>query len=125
MSETAIETTRDLASIPGLEIEENVNAPNRANQIIYYISETMNISIDDIMSRKRDRDIVNARQLCVYFVHSFEVHLTLKAVGRKFNRDHSTVIHCIQKVDDICLFDKRFKQLFDRLQIGLKNKFWL
>ena len=46
----------------------------------------------DILGKRRHREIVWARQAAI---HSYQKHCktTLKATGRAFNRDHSTVIH--------------------------------
>ena len=46
----------------------------------------------DILGKSRHREIVWARQAAI---HSYQKHCktTLKATGRAFNRDHSTIIH--------------------------------
>jgi chromosomal replication initiator protein len=49
-------------------------------------------------SKKRNDEITNARQVAMYLIKNL-TELTLKSIGEIFNRDYSTVISSISKVE--------------------------
>ncbi|MBX4920977.1 hypothetical protein HJA76_14885 [Rhizobium bangladeshense] len=53
----------------------------------------------DLKSRRRTRDIVYPRQLCMYEVHRQRKDMSYPAIGRLFGgRDHTTVLHAVRKI---------------------------
>ena len=60
--------------------------------ILKVIYRNTMLEAEDILGKRRHREIVWARQAAI---HSYQKHCktTLKATGQAFNRDHSTVIH--------------------------------
>ena len=56
------------------------------------------VSYEELKSTRRDRKLVYARMIVAYFlrVHNLE---TLESIGKKINRNHSTVIHLLKKFD--------------------------
>lgn len=59
-----------------------------------------NISDDLVRAKTRKREVVQARQVAMYFCKEFTQH-SLKTIGLHFGgRDHSTVIHAIQSVEN-------------------------
>lgn len=50
------------------------------------------VSREDLLSRKRPQHIAAARQLAMYAMREM-TSLTWVAIGKSFDRDHSTVIH--------------------------------
>lgn len=66
--------------------------------IIEVISEHFNINIQDILSTKKSRNIAYPRQICMYLCREL-TDLSLKEIGQKLGkRDHTTVLHGIDKV---------------------------
>lgn len=59
-----------------------------------------NIDHKSLLSKKKDRKIANARQIAIYLCFDI-LDMTTTAIGKKFNRDHSTVIHSINKVEKL------------------------
>lgn len=50
--------------------------------------------------KSRKRELAFARQISMYIIHCHS-RVTLKDIGRFFsNRDHSTVLYCLKKVND-------------------------
>ncbi|MEX0884396.1 MAG: helix-turn-helix domain-containing protein, partial [Cyclobacteriaceae bacterium] len=59
--------------------------------------------------KTRKKEIVIARQVAMYFSKEFTNH-SLKSIGYHFGgRDHSTVIHAVQSVNDLMETDSVFK----------------
>ena len=87
-------------------------------KLIQKISEFTGIR--SLSVRCRHKDIVEARQLAMYFIR--ENHNTgLKVIGSYFGLHHSTVIHAINTVERLCGVDKAYKEIFDELDKILQN----
>lgn len=74
------------------------------------VGEHLDIEVELMKAKTRKRDIVQARQIAMYFAKEM-TRLSLKSIGNHFGgRDHSTVIHALQTVNDLIATDKYFKQ---------------
>ncbi len=74
------------------------------------VAEHLNIEVELLKAKTRKRMIVQARQIAMYFAKQLTQH-SLKAIGLHFGgRDHSTVIHALQTVNDLMATDQQFKQ---------------
>ncbi|REG84482.1 chromosomal replication initiator protein DnaA [Algoriphagus antarcticus] len=83
------------------------------------VSEFYGIALDDLKAKTRKKEIVTARQVAMYFCKEFTNH-SLKSIGYHFGgRDHSTVIHAVQTVNDIMETDSSFRNAV----LELKKKF--
>jgi chromosomal replication initiation ATPase DnaA len=58
-----------------------------------------NVFQDDILSHKRDREIVTARALFCY-MSRMRMKKSLKHIGRYINRHHSSVINLVSNYDN-------------------------
>jgi chromosomal replication initiator protein len=86
------------------------------------VSEYFKVTIDQLKDKTRKKEIVMARQLAMYFSKEY-THLSLKTIGYHFGgRDHSTVIHAVQTVNDLYDTDNTFKRSVDDLRKKLKMK---
>lgn len=83
------------------------------------VSEYFDIKMDDLKAKTRKKEIVTARQVAMYFSKEFTNH-SLKSIGYHFGgRDHSTVIHAVQTVNDMIDTDTGFRNSVN----DLKKKF--
>ncbi|MDX2246374.1 MAG: chromosomal replication initiator protein DnaA [Bacteroidia bacterium] len=74
------------------------------------VGDHLDIEVELMKAKTRKRDIVQARQIAMYFAKEMTQH-SLKSIGYHFGgRDHSTVIHALQTVNDLIATDKYFKQ---------------
>ncbi|WP_375448301.1 chromosomal replication initiator protein DnaA [uncultured Fibrella sp.] len=65
------------------------------------VADFYNTTIADLKSKSRKREIVYPRQVAMYLAKEL-TELSLKSIGYHFGgRDHSTVIHAIQLVNDL------------------------
>ncbi len=70
-----------------------------AKQIIERTARHFQISIDDILGPKRDKDIVVPRQIAMYMLRS-ELHLSFPKIAHELGRkDHTTAIHSVEKIE--------------------------
>tara|TARA_R110002012_G_scaffold123783_1_gene274394 strand:- start:336 stop:743 length:408 start_codon:yes stop_codon:yes gene_type:complete len=73
------------------EIKEKYT--NEALQMIATASsQILNISTKDMMSTKRDREIVDARRIA-YAIARLEFKFTFQSIGRYFEKNHATILH--------------------------------
>lgn len=66
--------------------------------IIVQTAEMFGLEVDQLKSRSRTRNLVNARQIAMYVCREL-TDLSYPQIGREFGgRDHTTVIHAYEKV---------------------------
>lgn len=98
----------------------NVSKEISIEYIQKLVCDYFGISIDQVKSKTRKREIVQARQISMYFAKDL-TKSSLKTIGMHFGgRDHSTVIHACQTVNDLIETDKKFKLDVDELAKRIK-----
>lgn len=85
-------------------------------------NETEKITgIEDIGSKTRSREYVFARYLYIKAAREFTEYPTL-LIGAGINRDHSTVVHALDKMDWDFKYDSDLQKQYEELSIILTNK---
>jgi hypothetical protein len=80
----------------------------------------VSVSLDNIKTRKRE--IVQARQLAMYFSKQLTKN-SLASIGAQCgNKDHATVLHACRTVNNLTETDKRFRTYVDDLRKKLTLK---
>ena len=80
-----------------------------AKQIIERTAKYFQISLEEILGPKRDKDIVVPRQVAMYILRS-ELHLSFPKIARELGRkDHTTAIHSVEKIEKEISFDEILK----------------
>jgi chromosomal replication initiator protein len=81
-----------------------------ARQVIERTAKHFQISMDDLLGPKRDKDIVMPRQVAMYMLRS-ELHLSFPKIARELGRkDHTTAIHSVDKIEKELAFDSQMRQ---------------
>jgi len=84
------------------------------------VSEYFKVDLDSLKSKIKKREIVIPRQVAMYFCKRY-TQLTLALIGENFGgRDHSTVIHALESVEDMMKTDSNFKSSVEELGKKLK-----
>ena len=89
-------------------ISDSQPEPIKIEKIIAEVAKTYNVSEDDILSSRKTASLVLARQVSMYIARE-TTDLSYKAIGEKFGRDHSTVLHNCSKIEEF-LKDKPFQK---------------
>jgi len=90
-------------------------------QIQKTVSDYYNIKVNSLLSKKRTKDIVLARQVAVYLSREL-TDLSLTSIGETFGRrDHTTIIHSYIKIKNKIKKDKNFKSIIDNLTSDIKK----
>jgi chromosomal replication initiator protein len=86
------------------------------------VTQHFNVSLESIKSKTRKKEIVIARQVAMYLAKQYTNH-SLKSIGQYCGgRDHSTVIHAIQAINDMLHTEHQFKASFEEIKRKVKVK---
>ena len=74
------------------------------------VAAYFNLNIHEMLSARRSRSLARPRQIAMYLAKQHTTN-SLPDIGRKFsNRDHTTVIHAVKKIDELMKKDNEIKQ---------------
>ncbi len=74
------------------------------------VSQHFNVKMSDMSSSRRSRTIARPRQIAMYLSKNLTSR-SLPEIGRRFgNRDHTTVIHAVKKVEELRNKDNSFDE---------------
>jgi chromosomal replication initiator protein len=80
------------------------------------VAERYNVSVDALTSKRRTKDVTRPRQVAMFLIREL-LDMPLVEIGAHFgNRDHSTVIHSIQKVEQEIRDDPATRELVEGLR---------
>lgn len=84
------------------------------------VAEYYDVSVKDLMGKKRSRHIARPRQVAMALAREF-TNNSFPEIGQSFGgRDHTTVMHACDKVQSLCaedaVFDKQYQSLRMMLQ---------
>ena len=86
------------------------------DQIQKTVCNYFNLEMDSVQSKSRKREVVQARQIAMYFSKNL-TKSSLSAIGAQIgNKDHATVLHACRIVNNMVETDKRFKMYIDEIQ---------
>ncbi len=103
------EVTIDLAREVLKVVIGDVKSPITIEEIQRNVCEYFSIPEDLLRAKTRKQEIVNARQVAMYLAKEL-TNSSLKTIGLHFGgRDHSTVIHAYQCVEDQMKIDTKYK----------------
>ncbi len=108
------------------EVLKNIVKEIQADVSVDFIQKTVadyfKVSLDQMKSKVKKREIVIPRQVAMYFCKRY-TQLTLALIGENFGgRDHSTVIHALESVEDMMKTDANFKNSVDELTKKFKTR---
>jgi chromosomal replication initiator protein len=85
------------------------------------VAEHFGIKIADMHSSKRLRSIVRPRQVAMFLSKEMTT-LSLPEIGRKFGgKDHTTVMHAVQKIEELICNDRSLAEDLDLLRRVLNS----
>jgi len=85
--------------------KKSINVESIQNMVAVYF----NLNIQEMLSPRRTRSLARPRQIAMYLAKQHTTN-SLPEIGRKFsNRDHTTVIHAVKKIEELIKNDKEIK----------------
>lgn len=103
------------------DIPETPERPITVELILNIVSEATNISVAEMKANKRTRPIVRARHLAMYLAREL-TDLSLPRIGDSLGgRDHTTVLHAVEKIATMMHEDRELYNLVQRLTTEAKR----
>ncbi|MDR0553962.1 MAG: chromosomal replication initiator protein DnaA [Treponema sp.] len=106
------------------QLKDVFSSPKQFNisteTIMRVIAEYFNLSYSDLKGPKRGQSIVLARQLAMYIAREITED-TLTEIGQTFNRDYSTVIHAISRIDERIRTDSTMEPTIETLKRTIRE----
>jgi len=114
------EITLDLAKQMIDKFVKNTTREISIDFIQKIVCDYFNLPLDLINSKTRKREIVQARQLAMYFSKK-HTKASLATIGLHCgNKDHATVLHACRTVNNLIETDKQFRTYVEELDKKLK-----
>ncbi len=93
------------------EKKENITI----DDILKLVSKELNIKPSDIRSKKRTKNVVNARRISIYLARSLTPN-SMPQIAMYFGmKDHTAISHAMKKINEIIENDENFKVLLEEL----------
>ena len=70
------------------------------NRIKQEVASYFDVTVEDIMSTKKVKNIATARQVAMFIAFNKVKNTNVTTVAREFERDHSTISHALQKIEN-------------------------
>ncbi len=114
------EITLDLAKDMIDKLIKNTKREISIDYIQKVVCNYFNIPLEQIQSKTRKREIVQARQVAMFFSKSL-TKASLATIGSQIGgKDHATVLHACKTVNNLIETDKRFRIQIDEIEKKLK-----
>lgn len=103
---------------PDKQVAEGILGNTRASrpkhltpkQIVIKVASHFNVDIQEIVSPRRDRNIMIPRQIAMYLIRS-ELHTSFPNIARELGRkDHTTAIHSVEKINKAIKLDYSIRE---------------
>ncbi len=105
-------------------IDKYVQSSTREITIDYIqkvVCDSLNLPVDSIQQTSRKREIVQARQLSMYFAKKI-TKSSLAVIGMQCgNKDHATVLHACKTIENLRQTDRYIRNLVDELEKKFKE----
>lgn len=101
-------------------LTDNPKAKRKANseelveKIIKRVIVNYRITKDELLSKKRNREFVESRQIIMYAMRE-KFGYTFREAGAYFGKDHATALYGIRNIKGIMQTDKDFNKLVNEL----------
>jgi len=97
-------------------VVSDIKSPISVEEIQRIVCEYFDIPDDLLRAKTRKQEVVNARQIAMYIVKEM-TNSSLKTIGLHFGgRDHSTVIHSCQSVEEQLKVNQRFRETIAQIK---------
>lgn len=114
------EITLDMTQDVLKDMLRSIDRKTTIDEIQKKVAEYFNISVKELQSSRRARTVARPRQIAMYLAKQLTSR-SLPEIGRKFDRDHTTVMHAVRKVEELIIEDISLAENVDALRRALEN----
>ena len=113
--EITLENTQDVLK----DMLRSYDRRTTIDEIQKKVAEHFNISVKEMQSSRRARTVARPRQIAMYLAKLLTLR-SLPEIGRKFDRDHTTVMHAVRKVEELIKEDSSVAESVEVLRRSLE-----
>lgn len=114
---------------PGIKERELVSKNKKLKRkliqpkdVLKLVAENFGVTVENVLSRSRKKEVSEARHIYCKIMKS-EFNYSLKSIGETIgNRDHTTVIHSIETVNDRCETEDGYQEQIHSIIDQLYNR---
>ncbi len=111
----------DLAQEVLKDIPETASSRITIDLILSTVADSTGVSVTEITGDKRSRTVVESRHLAMYLAREL-TDLSLPKIGDRIgNRDHTTVLHAVDKIGKLMQEDREMYNRVQRLTTKIKS----
>ena len=114
------EITLDMTQDVLKDMLRSIDRKTTIDEIQKKVAEHFNISVKELQSSRRARTVARPRQVAMYLAKQLTSR-SLPEIGRKFDRDHTTVMHAVRKVEELIVEDPNLAENIEILRRTLEN----
>jgi chromosomal replication initiator protein len=114
------EITLDMTQDVLKDMLRSIDRKTTIDEIQKKVAEYFNISVKELQSSRRARTVARPRQIAMYLAKQLTSR-SLPEIGRKFDRDHTTVMHAVRKVEELIVEDQSLAENIEVLRKTLEN----
>ena len=114
--EITLETTQEILK----DMLRSMDRKTTIDEIQKKVAEYFSISVKEMQSSRRARNVARPRQIAMYLAKQLTSR-SLPEIGRKFDRDHTTVMHAVRKVEELIVEDTSLAESVDALRKDLES----
>ena len=96
------------------------SSPIKVETIQKVVAEYFSISFNDIKGKKQSKNIVFPRQIAQYLSRELTEYSTTE-IGKEFNKDHTTVMHAYEKIENTLHMDASLEETLRILKKKIKE----
>ena len=113
--EITLDMTQDILK----DMLRSIDRKTTIDEIQKKVAEYFNISVKEMQSSRRARNVARPRQIAMYLAKQLTSR-SLPEIGRKFDRDHTTVMHAVRKVEELIVEDTSMAESIENLRHALE-----
>ena len=114
------EITLDMTQDVLKDMLRSIDRKTTIDEIQKKVAEHFNISVKELQSSRRARTVARPRQVAMYLAKQLTSR-SLPEIGRKFDRDHTTVMHAVRKIEELIIEDSNLAENIEILRRTLEN----
>lgn len=114
------EITLDMTQDVLKDMLRSIDRRTTIDEIQKKVAEYFNISAKELQSSRRARTVARPRQIAMYLAKLLTSR-SLPEIGRKFDRDHTTVMHAVRKVEELIVEDTSLAEDINTLRRALER----
>lgn len=97
-----------------------LNPVNPETEVFSVVARTFEVSVEDLMSQKKDKRTSLARGVCMYLLHR-RCGMSVRKIAETFGRTHPAVVNGIKNVEELASVDETFRRLLRKAEAQLDD----